>query len=80
MFSQFFRNNIHNKYNIYYYGFIFCEFLNVLCVLVAFHGTNLFLDRRWSWYGLEVFTYYQLPPEEQRITSRQEKTSNFFRR
>ncbi len=38
--------------------------------MLAFHWTNLFLDGRWTWYGLEVFAYYQLPPEEQRIMSR----------
>ncbi len=44
--------------------------LNVVTVVVAFFCTNVFLLGRWTWYGLEVFAYYQLPPEEQRMSAR----------
>lgn len=64
---EFFRANIHNKYNIYYYGFMFCELLNVLVVLVAFWLTNKFLNHRFLAYGFKVYAFYRLPPEEQSI-------------
>ena len=42
------------RYNIYFNGFIFCEFLNFAIVLVQFFITNRFLSRRFLLYGLEV--------------------------
>ena len=42
------------RYNIYFNGFIFCEFLNFAIVLVQFVVTNQFLSRRFLLYGLEV--------------------------
>ena len=42
------------RYNIYFNGFIFCEFLNFAIVLVQFFVTNQFLSRRFLLYGLEV--------------------------
>ena len=63
---KFFKDNIHNKYNIYYFGFIVCEFLNFLVVLMAMYLTDRFLNGQFLWYGFRVWTYYSLPPEEQR--------------
>ena len=65
---QFFRCNIHNKYNIYYYGFIFCEILNLLVTVIAYFLTNRFLAGRYLDYGIRVFQYYQFPPEEKERT------------
>ena len=65
--SQFFRHNIHNKYNIYYFGFIFCEFLNLVVTVLCFFATNRFLANRWLGYGFKVWHYYQLPLEEQEM-------------
>ena len=42
------------RYNIYFNGFIFCEFLNFAIVLLQFLVTNQFLSRRFLLYGLEV--------------------------
>ena len=42
------------RYNIYFNGFIFCEFLNFAIVIVQFVITNQFLSRRFLFYGLEV--------------------------
>ena len=42
------------RYNIYFNGFIFCEFLNFAIVLLQFVVTNQFLSRRFLLYGLEV--------------------------
>ncbi len=67
---EFFRANIHNKYNIYYYGFIFCELMNILVLIGAFFATDRFLEYRWRDYGFRVWTYYHLPPEEQRMASK----------
>jgi len=63
---KFFKDNIHNKYNIYYFGFIVCEFLNFVVVLVAVGMTNRFLNGQFLWYGFKVWNYYSLPPEEQK--------------
>ena len=51
---KFFCKNVHNKYNIYFYGFIGCEVLNVVLVLAQFGLTNVFLHRRFLWYGPKV--------------------------
>ena len=63
---QFFTDNIHNKYNIYYFGFIFCEFLNLVVVLAVFLLTDRFLHYKFMTYGFRVWSYYSLPVEEQR--------------
>jgi len=62
---EFFRRNIHNKYNVYLLGFIFCEFLNFITVIVVFFLTDRFLHYRYLGYGYNVWQYYLLPPEEQ---------------
>jgi len=62
---KFFLKNIHNKFNIYFFGFIGMEVLNVLIVLIQFAMTNTFLHYRFSGYGLDVAKYYQMPEEEQ---------------
>jgi len=64
---QFFCRNIHNKYNIYFCGFVFCEFLNFAIVCAAFFLSHRFLHFRFFEYGYQVWQYYLLPPEEQRM-------------
>ncbi|XP_023322025.1 innexin inx2 isoform X1 [Eurytemora carolleeae] len=64
---QFFCRNIHNKYNIYFCGFIFCEFLNFIIVIFQFYLTHRFLHSRYIDYGFKVWQYYLLPPEEQQM-------------
>lgn len=64
---KFFCKNVHNKYNIYFYGFITCEILNVFIVTVQFGVTNQFLHGRFLNYGPKVLYYYRLPDEEQAL-------------
>jgi hypothetical protein len=54
MLVKFFCRNVHNKYSIYFFGFIGCEVLNVLIVLIQFSLTNVFLHRRYLSYGPQV--------------------------
>ena len=63
---EFFTKNVHNKYNIYFWGFIMMETCNWVIVLIQFALTNVFLHYRFSSYGLNVLNYYRLPEEEQR--------------
>jgi len=64
---RFFSQNIHNKYNIYFAGFVFCEFLNFFFVVAVIFLTHRFLHFRFLSYGFEVWQYYILPEEEQRM-------------
>jgi len=63
---DFFRKNVQNKYNIYFFGFMGMEVFNWLIVLIQFGLTNVFLHHRFAWYGPNVLFYYRLPEEEQR--------------
>ncbi len=65
---KFFTDNIHNKYNIYYFGFIVCEMLNTVMAIIAYFLTNRFLNHEFLFYGFETWLYYKLPPEEQRLS------------
>lgn len=65
---RFFSDNIHNKYNIYYYGFIFCETLNIFIVVVVYFLTNKILNGKFLFYGIKTLMYYRLPYEEQRLS------------
>jgi len=64
---QFFCRNIHNKYNVYFCGFIFCEVLNLVIVISSFFITDKFLHYRYSNYGYKVWQYYLMPAEEQQM-------------
>jgi len=63
----FFNKNIQNKFNVYFYGFIFCEILNVGTATAVLFLTNKFLNHRFLLYGLKVWRYYTLPEEEHRF-------------
>merc|ERR1712045_558253 len=63
---DFFTKNVHNKYNIYFWGFIMMETCNWVIVLIQFGLTNVFLHYKFSSYGVDVLNYYRLPEEEQR--------------
>jgi len=63
---NFFCKNIHNKYNIYFFGFISMEILNELIVLIQFAMTHAFLQYRFIGYGIDVLSYYKMPEEEQK--------------
>jgi len=76
----FFIKNIHNKYNIYFCGFITCEFLNLFVVIIQFLLTHRFLHFRYLLYGFNVWQYYLLPEEEQRMPGRKNPMCNTFPR
>ena len=42
------------RYNVYFYGFILCEFLNVVVATSVLFLTNKFLNHRFLLYGLKV--------------------------
>ena len=42
------------RYNVYFYGFILCEFLNVLVATSVLFLTDKFLNHRFLLYGLKV--------------------------
>jgi len=77
---QFFCRNIHNKYNIYFCGFVFCELLNLVIVIIQFVITHRFLHYRFLTYGFQVWQYYLLPPEEQRMPGVKNPMCNAFPR
>lgn len=64
---KFFSENIKNKYNVYFCGFIICEILNLFIVVLQFFLTNRFLHHRYMTYGWSVWQYYLLPREEQEM-------------
>jgi len=61
---HFFMENIRNKYNAYFVGFIFCELLNITIAISTFALTHKFLRHKFLRYGLETVAYYNLPDEE----------------
>ena len=60
-------NFIVVRFNIYFYGFIMCECLNVTVAFSVLFLTNKFLNHRFLLYGLKVWRYYSLPEEEHRF-------------
>lgn len=76
----FFSKNIHNKYNIYFAGFVFCELLNFLMVVLLIGLTHRFLHFHFVAYGFEVWQYYLLPEEEQRMPGVKNPMCNAFPR
>jgi len=65
---RYYTRNIHNKFNIYFFAFIFCECLNLAMVILQFGMTNQFLSKRFITYGFQVWRYYLLPDEEQQMS------------
>ena len=45
---------LHSRYNIYFCGFITCEFLNLFVVIIQFLLTHRFLHFRYLLYGFNV--------------------------
>jgi len=77
---RFYCKNIYNKYNIYFAGFVFCEFLNFAMVVLLIYLTHRFLHYRFFSYGFEVWQYYLLPEEEQRMPGVKNPMCNAFPR
>lgn len=77
---RFFKKNIHNKYNIYFGWFVFCEFLNFAMVAFMIALTHRFLHFRFVGYGFKVWQYYLLPEEEHRMPGVKNPMCNTFPR
>ena len=48
---------LFGRYNIYFAGFVFCEFLNFSMVVLLIYLTHRFLHYRFLAYGFEVSFY-----------------------
>lgn len=59
-----YQEHIHNKYNGYAFGFFACELLNPCLSILSMYLTHKFLLNQYLSYGLEVFKYYSVIPEE----------------
>jgi len=49
-----FFTKLHNKMYEYYFTFVFCEFLNVIMLVIVFCTTDTFLSGNFKHYGTEV--------------------------
>jgi len=59
-----FNQQLRNKYDRYFYGFLGCEVLNIFIVISQLFLTNRFLGGNFLTYGSDVYQYYSLPAEE----------------
>ena len=57
------------QYNIYFFGFIACEILNTIVVILIFGLTHAFLNYRFLTYGLKTWHFFK-SPEEERILNK----------
>ena len=56
-----FQEHLHNKYNLYAFGFICCEVGNFFVLLSQIFLTNLFLNYTFLKYGIQVLSLLLLP-------------------
>ena len=63
-FFQYFSKNVQSRFRVYFWGFVLCQFLNLVVVLAVIGITNVFLHKRFLGYGFNVWYYYNLPPGE----------------
>ena len=59
-----FNQQLRNKYDRYFFGFLGCEILNIVIVISQLFITNRFLGGNFLTYGSDVYQYYSLPAEE----------------
>lgn len=59
-----FQEHVHNKFNRYAFGFFFCELMNICLALLSVFLTHKFLLDQYLPYGLQVYRYYTIEPEE----------------
>jgi len=64
---DYYQHHVKNRYNVYFFGFIVCELMNLLAVAIFFLLTDRFLNFRFLDYGWKVMDYFRLPPEEQMV-------------
>ena len=70
---DFFRKNVHNKYNIYFWGFLSMELFNWLIVLIQFGITNVFLHHKFTNYGAKVI--YNITTRQGSIKSQSKQSA-----
>ncbi|XP_059095142.1 innexin inx2-like isoform X1 [Tigriopus californicus] len=73
-----FQEHIHNKFNRYAFGFFACEFMNLVIAVMSIYSTHKFLNGQFLTYGLLVYRYYSLPPEERELTSTYDPMCELF--
>jgi len=59
-----FQEHVHNKFNRYAFGFFLCELMNMVFALLSVFMTHKFLLDQYLPYGLDVYRYYTIEPEE----------------
>ena len=51
-------NKLRKRSNIYFIGFVVCELLNIIAVVLCFHILNSLLNGKFWSYGVDVNNYY----------------------
>jgi len=59
-----FQEHVHNKFNRYAFGFFFCELMNICLAILSVFLTHKFLLDQYLPYGLQLYRYYTIEPEE----------------
>lgn len=64
---KYFKKRVSKKYAVYLGGFIGCEILNLFVVIAHFYITDRFLNQRYLTFGWDMWQYYSLPIDEQKV-------------
>lgn len=64
-----FQEHVHNKFNRYAFGFFCCELLNPILSLFSVYLTHKFLRDQYLSYGLLVYRFYSVAPEERTLSN-----------
>lgn len=59
-----FQEHVHNKFNKYALGFFLCEMMNPCIAIFSVYITHKFLLDQYLEYGLQLYRYYTIEPEE----------------
>jgi len=62
-----FQEHVHNKFNRYAFGFFFCELMNPILSLTSVYLTHKFLLNQYLEYGIDLYRYYTMEPEERKL-------------
>jgi len=65
-FVKYFKSILHHN-TWYFVYFVTCELTNFLLLGVQIYFTDLFLDKKFAWYGYDTVAYYSAHTEEERI-------------
>jgi hypothetical protein len=50
-----FQEHVHNKFNMYAFGFFGCEVMNLVIAVIAIYATDKFLNNQFITYGVYVY-------------------------